>query len=147
MVLIHMVCSLLSYVAFLTAFVSGALFLIQDSQLKRKHMGWLFHRLPALGTLDRVNLVSIGVGFGLLSLGLFFGMVGSRLLMGRWWQWGSKELLTLALWASYLALWLVRLRSTLRGRKVALLSILGFLLALFTCIGANRLFGSWHPYL
>lgn len=146
MVIIHTFCSLLSYVAFLIAFVSGALFLLQDRQLKHKQMGWLFHRLPSLDILDRINLVSIGVGFGLLSLGLFFGMAGSRLLLGRWWQWGAKESLTLILWASYLALWLVRLRATLRGRKVAVLSMLGFLLVVFTCVGANRLFGSWHNF-
>lgn len=147
MIVIHMLCSLLSYAAFLAAFVSGILFLIQEWQLKHKHMGWLFHRLPALGTLDRINLASIGAGFGLLSLGLFFGMLGSRLLWGAWWRWDPKELLTLALWASYLGLWIVRLRSTLRGRKVALLSILGFLLVLLTFVGVSRWLPTWHSYV
>ena len=147
MVTIHTVCSLLSYVAFLVAFVAGALFLIQEHQLKHKRMGLLFHRLPALGTLDRINFVAIGTGFGLLSLGVFFGLWGSRVLLGTWWHGDPKELLTMMLWASYLLLWLVRLRATLRGRKVALLSILGFTLVLFTFLGVSRWLPTWHAYL
>ena len=53
----------------------------------------------------------------------------------------------LALWISYLMLWLVRLRSTLRGRRVALLSALGFSLVLFTFLGVSRILHSGHPYL
>ena len=147
MVLAHTVLSLLSYVAFLVGFVSGLLFLIQERQLKRKHMGVVFRRLPALGTLDRLNFLAIGIGFGLLTLGVVFGICGSRRLRGTWWNWDPKELLTLVLWASYLVLWLVRLRATLRGRKIALLSILGFTLVLFTFLGVSRWLPTWHAYL
>jgi len=147
MVLLHMTFSLLSYVAFLIAFLAGLLFLIQERQLKHKHMGVLFHRLPALRTLDRLNFIAIGMGFCLLSLGVVFGVWGARALLGDWWRWDPKETLTLALWGSYLVLWLVRLRATLRGRKVALLSVLGFTLVLFTFLGVSRWLPTWHAYL
>ena len=147
MVIVHMICSLLSYVAFLIAFVTGVLFLIQERQLKSKSMGLLFHRLPALGTLDRINFVAIGVGFGLLSVGLLCGLIGARRLLGAWWSWDPKESLTALLWAAYLMLWLLRLRATWRGRKVALLSVLGFTLVLFTFLGVSRWLPTWHTYL
>ncbi len=146
MVIVHMICSLLSYGAFLAAFISGVLFLIQERQLKRKTMGMLFHRVPALGVLDRFNFVAIGLGFGLLSIGLLCGFLGEHRLLGCWWTGDSKEYLTVILWCSYLGLWLLRLRATLRGRRVALLSVLGFSLVLFTFIGASRLAPSWHPH-
>ena len=147
LVILHMVCALSSYVAFLVACISAILFLVQERQLKRKRMGWLFHRLPPLEVLDRINLLTIGIGFGLLTIGLVFGFIGSKQLLGRWWTGDSKEILTLLLWGTYLTLWLVRLRSTLRGRRAALLSVLGFSLVLFTFIGASRLAHSVHPYL
>jgi len=147
MIVFHTVCSLLSYVAFLVAFLAGLLYLIQEAQLKRKQMGWLFHRLPALWTLDRLNVVAIGVGFGLLSLGLFSGLVGARLFFGVWWRWDSKELLSLVLWMTYLIVWGLRVRATLRGRKVALLSMLGFSLMVFTFLGVSRWFPTWHAGL
>ena len=142
---VHMTCSLLSYVAFLAAFVSGMLFLVQERQLKRKTMGVLFHRLPSLEALDRVNFLAISAGFGLLTVGVVFGLVGADLLLGRWWTGAPKTSATLVLWGLYLGLWLVRLRATLRGRRVALLSILGFGLVFFTFIGVGRF--SPHPYL
>ena len=143
----HRVCSLLSYVGFLIAFVSGLLFLIQEYQIKHKRVGALFHRLPSLEILDRINFLAMGIGFGLLSLGVLCGIFSQRILLGRWWVDDPKEYLTLLLWSSYLLLWLVRLRSHLRGRPVALLSILGFSLALFTCLGAGWLLASRHPFI
>ena len=147
MVLAHVICSLLSDAAFLIAFVAGVLFLVQERQLKRKTMGALFHRLPSLGRLDDINFAAIGIGFGLLSLGLLCGLLAVRRLFGRWWIGDPKEYLTLLLWAVYLLLWLVRLRATLRGRRVALLSVLGFSMVVFTCLGASWVLSSLHPYL
>ena len=146
MVILHVVCSLLSYAAFLVAFVSGALFLIQERQLKRKTIGVLFHQLPSLGLLDRINFTAIGIGFGLLSLGTLCGFWSAARLLGHWWTGDPKQSLTLLLWSAYLILWLVRVRSALRGRRVALLSMLGFSLVLFTCLGASWLAASGHPY-
>ena len=147
LVVAHMICSLLSYGAFLAAFVCALLFLIQERQLKRKRMGMLFRRLPSLEALDRMHFVAIGIGFGLLSIGVAAGFLGANALMGRWWSGDPKEYLTVALWASYLALWVVRVRSTLRGRRLALLSILGFSLVLFTFLGVSRLLPTWHAHL
>lgn len=147
MLLVHMVCSLLSYVAFLVAFISGVLFLIQERQLKRKHMGILFRRLPPLGVLDHVNFTALGIGFAFLSVGVACGLIGARRLLGHWLTGDPKEVLTLTLWLCYCVLWVARLRAAVRGRRVALLSMLGFSLVLFTFIGAGWLLHSWHAYV
>jgi len=144
---LHTWCSLLSYGAFLAAFAAGVLFLIQERQLKRKTMGVLFRRLPALESLDRVNFCAISAGFGLLTIGATSGFIESALLRGRWWTGDPKEYLTVLLWAGYLVLWALRRRATLRGRRVALLSIAGFSLVLFTFVGAGRLVPSLHPFV
>ena len=147
MVLIHTICSLLSYVAFLCAFVAAILFLLQERQIKRKSVGALFRWLPPLEVLDEVNFRAIGAGFWLLTVGFLFGLWGSKRLLGQWWTGDSKEYVTLLLWVAYLALWVIRLRSTLRGRRVALLSVLGFSLVLFTCLAVSRIVPSLHPFL
>jgi ABC-type transport system involved in cytochrome c biogenesis permease subunit len=145
--LVHTSCSLLSYVAFLLAFIAGMLFLIQERQLKHKTMGVLFHRLPSLELLDRVNFIALSAGFGLLSLGLLSGVLGSGILLGRWWIGDPKEYLTVGVWGAYCVLWLIRLRAAMRGRRVALLSMLGFTLVLFAALATHRLLPSLHPYL
>jgi ABC-type transport system involved in cytochrome c biogenesis permease subunit len=147
MIALHTWCSLLSYAAFLAAFVTGALFLILERQLKRKRMGMLFHRLPSLGALDRLNFLAISVGFGLLTIGATSGFVQAALVRGDWWTGDPKEYLTVSLWAGYLALWALRRRAVLRGHRVALLSVAGFTLVLLTFLGAGRLVPSLHPFI
>ena len=147
MVISHILFAFLSYAAFLIACVSGALFIVQERQVKKKHMGALFRNLPSLDRLERINVWAIGVGFGLLSIGLACGLLGERLLLGRWWTGDIKEYLTVAVWLSYLILLVVRMRATLRGRRVALLSVFGFTFLLMTFVGANWLWHSWHPYI
>ena len=147
MVIVHTVSSLLSYVAFLVAFGAGTLFLIQERQIKRKRMGVLFHRLPSLDQLERVNVLAIGLGFALLTVGLSWGLIGSRLLRGTWWTGDPKEILSATLWLCYLILWTARLRATMRGRRVAMLSVLGFALVLFTLLGVTWMLPTWHPSL
>jgi len=147
MIAAHTICTLLSYGAFLVAFVSGALFLVQERQLKRKTLGVLFHRLPPLEWLDRVNFLAIGIGFGLLTLGLGFGFLGIRTWFGQWWIGDPKVTATLLLWGGYLGLGILRARATVRGHRVALLSMLGFSLVLFTALGVSWWLGSHHPYV
>lgn len=147
MIWLHTVCMLASYLAFLLGFVSGVLFLLQERQLKHKHMGLLFHRLPSLDQLDRINFCAISIGFMLLSAGTLCGLIEVKRIIGRWWIADPKAYLTLTLWVSYLMLWVLRLRATLRGHRVALLSILAFSLVLFTFVGVSRLMPSLHPYL
>lgn len=143
----HIVCMLLSYAAFLAASVSGGLFLLQERQLKRKTMGWLFHQLPALGTVDRVNAVAIGLGTALLTLGTLSGFWGTERVLGRWWTGDPKEILTVSLWGAYVLLWLVRITARWRGHQGAVWSILGFSLVLLTLLGTGWLLSSGHPYV
>ena len=143
----HILFSLLSYVAFLLACISGVLFLIQERQLKAKHMGRLFHSLPSLAGLDRTNLIAIAVGFILFTLGLLCGIAGQFMSFGRWMSLDPKEGLAYGTWCAYALLLIVRWLSTLRGRKVALLSILGFSLVLLTWFGIRAVLPSWHAYL
>lgn len=147
MLIVHTISSLLSYVAFLVAFGSGVLFLVQERQIKGKRMGVLFHRLPSLDQLEQVNVFAIALGFGLLTVGLSLGLVVSRLLRGVWWSGDPKEVLSATLWVCYLILWLARLRATMRGRRVAILSVAGFALVLFTFLGVSWLVPTWHPSL
>ena len=144
---VHSACSLLSYAAFLVACVSGGMFLLQERQLKRKTIGVLFHQLPSLDVLDRINVFAIAIGFALLSIGTVCGFVGAGRRFGRWWNGDPKELLTVLLLGSYLTLWLIRVRATVRGRRIAWLSVLGFSLVLMTALGAGWLIHSGHPYL
>jgi ABC-type transport system involved in cytochrome c biogenesis permease subunit len=135
---LHLTCSYLSYAAFLVTFITGLLFLIQERQIKRKRLGALFHRLPPLETMDRINFAAITAGFLLLTLGTLAGFVAVKSRVGRWWINDPKQHLTVVLWLAYALLWWLRSRAALRGHWVALLSIAGFLLALISLLGVHH---------
>ena len=147
MLLLHTVCTWLSYVAFLVAFVAGVLFLLQERQLKRKTLGRLFYRLPPLEVLDGINFIALGAGCVLLTLGVAFGMARWRVSLGQWGMGDPKVSITMLLWVGYVVLWVVRLRATLRGRRVAWLSALGFSLVVFTALGIGWIVPTLHPSL
>lgn len=147
MIQIHVLFTLLSYAFFWAACVVSVLFLVQERQLKRKEVGdWLF-KLPSLEVLDRLNLYALGLGFLSLSVGVLFGFLGIFHRFGHWWTGDPKQISSLALWGWYLVVWIVRLRSTLRGKRAALLAVLGFGLVIFTGLGAKMLGNSAHPYV
>ena len=142
----HITCSIASYAAFLAACVSGALFLVQERQLKAKHMGALFRSIPSLESLDRLNVWAIAAGFGLFTLALLCALAGRHDATGRW-MLDPAEGLAYLTWVVYAVLLIVRLLATLRGHKVALLSVLGFGFALFTFVEIHLMLPAWHASL
>jgi len=131
---------------FVIAFAGGVLYLIQERQLKSRHTGAFFHRLPSLDLLDRINYRSLTFGFPLLTLGIITGAIWAEMAWGSYWQWDPKETWSLITWFIYAALVHARLTVGWRGRKAAWLSIVGFLAVLFTFLGVNLLLGGLHSY-
>ncbi len=142
---IHAGVSLGAYAAFAIALLSGALYLIEERRIKLKKpviAAWF----PSLEALDVVNYRAISIGFFLLTLGIVTGSIWAEAVWGSWWNWDAKEVWSLATWLIYAALFHIRLTSTLRGRKVAILSILGFAFVLFTFLGANYILPGAHKF-
>ncbi len=131
---------------FVVAFAGGLLYLVQERQLKRHRAGGMYHRLPSLDVLDRINYRSLTIGFPLLTLGIITGAVWAENAWGSYWQWDPKETWSLITWFIYAALVHARLTVGWRGRKAAWLSIVGFLAVLFTFLGVSLLLGGLHSY-
>ena len=142
----HVACAVLSYAAFLTGFAAALAYLAQERQLKRKRMGWLFHRLPSLESLDRANLIAIVAGFLLFSGGLTLGAVMEHRTFGRWVSGDPKEILSALTWLSYASLLYVRVMAA-RGQRVAIYSVAGFSWLVFAFFAARFLFPTWHAFL
>ncbi len=70
----HVIAIYLSYMVFFVASFAALLYLIQDNNLKYKHLGTIFRRLPDLAFLDRLNYKSIGLGFPMLTLAIIAGV-------------------------------------------------------------------------
>ena len=69
----HVTLAFAGYGGAALAFAAGLLYLIQFKALKDRNLGRAFRFIPPLATLDRVGLISLGVGFANLTLALMVG--------------------------------------------------------------------------
>jgi cytochrome c-type biogenesis protein CcsB len=142
----HVIFAFLGNAIFALAFCCGVMYLIQEKQVKSKKLGAITKRLPPLEVLDDLNYQSLKFGFPLLTLGIITGAVWANYAWGRYWNWDPKETWSLITWLLYAALLHQRLTVGWRGRKAAIMAIVGFGAVLFTFLGVNLLLSGLHTY-
>ena len=134
----HALLAFASYAAFAIAFGVAVMYLIQRHFLKTKHFGALFQKLPSLETLDEISYHSLAFGFPLLTVAIISGAIWSEKAMGSYWVWDPKQTWSLITWLIYAALLHGRLTVGWRGKRAAILSIIGFIVLLITFIGMKH---------
>jgi cytochrome c-type biogenesis protein CcsB len=140
----HVVVIFIGEACFALACGLGILYLIQENAIKTKKHRFFFRRLPSLDLLDAVGYACIVVGFTMLTLGLITGFVYAKSVWGRFWSWDPKEVWSGITWLFYAVLLHERLTVGWRGRRSAIMAIIGFAVLLFTFIGVNLLMEGHH---
>ena len=140
----HVVVIFVGEAAFALACGIGLLYVLQERAIKTKRRGFFFKRLPALELLDNTGYACIVVGFTLLTIGLITGFVYAKSIWGSFWSWDPKEVWSGIAWLLYAALLHGRLALGWRGRKAAIMSMVGFGVLLFTFLGVNLLLKGHH---
>lgn len=123
---VHIGSALVGTAAFVLAAMTGALYLIQENNLKKKNFGPLFNRLPSVGMLDRLNLRIILFGFPVYTLAIALGGL---------WAWEQSAALSLQVqyvfallsWLVYAGILHARVTAGWRGRRAAILSLVGLI--------------------
>jgi ABC-type uncharacterized transport system permease subunit len=123
---IHAGFVLLAYAAFFTTFMAAVLYIVQEREIKGKHFGAIFHRLPSLDTCDSIGFRALATGFVLLTAGILFGMVWSYRRAGAAWVGQPIEVFAIGTWIVYFFLVFYRITGGWRGRRAAIGAIVGF---------------------
>ncbi|MDH5202725.1 MAG: c-type cytochrome biogenesis protein CcsB [Nitrospirota bacterium] len=98
-------------------------------------------------TLDEITYKSIAVGFPVFTLGgLIFGAIWADQAWGTYWSWDPKETWSLITWFVYAFYLHSRMVRGWRGKKVAIVAVTGFVVAMFTYVGVNLLLSGLHSY-
>ena len=139
----HVVLCFVGYAAFAIAFGVSSMYLIRKTDGEAG--SGLLTRLPSQPILDELNYQLIMFGFLFLSAGIITGAVWANSAWGRYWGWDPKETWSLITWFIYATLLHAKLMRGWHGRRIAFLSIVGFLAVLFTYFGVNLLPGL-HSY-
>jgi ABC-type transport system involved in cytochrome c biogenesis permease subunit len=115
--------------------LAGVIFLFEHARLKSKKSLDRRFPLPSLEALDRVNAVSLAVGFLLLTLGVITGMIWLQTTKGRPWTGTAHEAWSLVAWVIYVALVYARFAANQGSRQLAISAVAGFAFLLFAVVG------------
>jgi len=97
--------------------------------------------------LDEITYKSIAIGFPIFTLGgLIFGAVWAEQAWGVYWSWDTKETWSLITWFIYAFYLHGRMIRGWRGKKVAIVAVVGFMAVIFTYLGVNLLLSGLHSY-
>lgn len=138
---LHSTSSYLGAAAFAVACAGGAVYLIANHRLRAKSA------LPdsTLGSLERLEhltLIAVTLGFALLTIGLVTGFVkaiheGPNTALGPHWLSSPKVILSALVWLVYAVVLHSPINPRFRGKRAAMLSIIGFVLMLGTLIAVQ----------
>jgi ABC-type transport system involved in cytochrome c biogenesis permease subunit len=145
-VVVHVVVTLLAVGCFYVAGGAAMIYLIEQNQLKHRHLGPVLGRLPSLGSLDKLIYHACLLGLPFLTMGMVAGVIRAVTdHVPHWWT-DSLVLLALALWAVYLILLWGRMRRGWGGSQASWLAIFGLLLLVVIRFIAIPYLSNFHKY-
>jgi cytochrome c-type biogenesis protein CcsB len=136
---VHIALAFLGEAAFAVAGLVSAVYLVQERRLKAKkrlaRTGSGAHKLPALELLDGVSARLILLGFPLMTVGLVAGAVYGKEALGAYWSWGLLNIVSVVVWGLYALLLHFRFTIGWRGKKAAVLTLIGVVATLVALVG------------
>src|SRR5574342_597426 len=109
------------------------MYLLQEREVKGKHFGALFSRLPSLDALDQMIQRLVRAGFVVYTIALIAGTVTATAVWNSAWSWDPQQVISLGIWILYGAM--VQLRhSGWHGRRYAVMTLVGFVILLSSMV-------------
>ena len=152
---VHVTSLLFAYATFALAAMLGLTYVLQFKEIKKKHLGYFYTRLPSLHVLDAMNSRAVVVGWLFLTIGVVVGVIwtaqaralapgNSNLQMMSLND--PKILFALLTWAVYS--FEVFARSTMgwTGRRAAWLSAVGFIIVLLNFLPVSYFVTTSHTF-
>ena len=101
----------------------------------------------SINMLDDITYKCIAIGFPLFTIGgVIMGAIWANSAWGTYWSWDPKETWSLITWFVYAVYLHARLVAGWRGKKAAVLAIIGFVAVIFTYLGVNLVLSGLHSY-
>ena len=130
---VHVFTCFIAYASFAVSFLAGLLYLIGPKGIPAEK-------------LEEVNYQAVVVGFPMLTAGILTGAVWAHYAWGSYWSWDPKETWSLITWIVYALFLHARFTAGWKGRRIALLAIVGFVSVIFTYLGVNFILSGLHSY-
>jgi len=152
---VHVASLLFAYASFAMAGLLGLTYMLQFKEIKKKHLGYLYNRLPSLQILDVMNSRAVTVGWLFLTVGVIVGVVWAaqaRALapndpnLQAMSLDDPKILMALLTWAVYSFAVFARQTLGWTGRRAAWLSALGLAIVLLNFLPVSYFVTTSHTF-
>ncbi|GGF45212.1 c-type cytochrome biogenesis protein CcsB [Marmoricola endophyticus] len=147
---IHVLAAITATGAFTMGGICSALYLVKDRS-QTKHgtaRGWLAS-IPSLDALDRLAYRWHAFSFPVWTFAaLIAGPIWAEYAWGRYWGWDPKEVWAFITWVVYAGYLHARATAGWKGRRAAIVALVGLATLWFNFVGINFFFGagSQHSY-
>ncbi|MGE5459317.1 MAG: c-type cytochrome biogenesis protein CcsB [Solirubrobacterales bacterium] len=102
--------------------------------------------LPSAATLDRLAYRMIAFGFPIWTFGIITGAIWAESAWGRYWGWDPKETWSFVTWVVFAGYLHARATSGWKGRRAAVIALVGFASLLVTYYAVNLWIVGLHSY-
>jgi ABC-type transport system involved in cytochrome c biogenesis permease subunit len=143
---VHVFSALVGYSGITISAVYGFLYLMLYKEIKLNQFGLIFDRLPSLEILEKLSFSSAIIGFVLLTIAIIIGIIWLPQAFPDFSYADPKLIGTSIVWILYGIGILSKLLGKWRGKKVVILSIVGFIIAILSTMLTNFLSLSFHSF-
>jgi cytochrome c-type biogenesis protein CcsB len=147
---VHVAAAALSAGMLLVGFVSACLYvwrLRHDASVAAgQPTGLTIASMPSAQALDRLAFRLHAAAFPIWTFAIICGAVWAEAAWGRYWGWDPKETWAFISWVLYAAYLHARNTAGWRGRKAALIAIVGWVSMMTNLFAVNMLVPSLHSY-
>ena len=153
---VHVSSLLFAYASFALACVIGITYVLLFKEIKAKHLGFFYARLPSLQVLDRMNQRAIVIGWIFLTIGIIVGAVWAAQARGGYAAGDPrvqamsvldpKIFVALVCWFIYSFELFGARRIGWGGRRAAYLSSVGFAIVLLNFVLVSYFWTSSHNF-
>ncbi len=143
---LHVTSALVGYSAFALSAIYGLLYIMLYHKLRTKTFDAVYRNLPNLETIESMMYKSAVVGFVALTFVIIVGFIWLPRAFKNFSYTDAKLVGTFIIWIIYAGGLGIRKIASLTGKKTALMSIVGFILAFILMAFANALSGFHRFY-
>ncbi len=142
---IHIALLVTGLMCLLMAVISALLYLLQSAQIKSKHLGKIFLKLPSLDALDRLHFYYLSAGVIFFTLGLVSGIFWARDLKES--AQILKDPMAILSFITCVIYWVIlslRVSTLSRGQKIAAGTVFAFFLLVVTLMSSSFAPSGFH---
>jgi ABC-type transport system involved in cytochrome c biogenesis permease subunit len=153
---VHVSSLLFAYASFALACVIGITYVLLFKEIKAKHLGFFYARLPSLQVLDRMNQRAIVIGWVFLTIGMIVGAIWALQARGGYAAGDPrvqamslqdpKIFVALVCWLVYSFELFAARRIGWGGRRAAYLSAVGFAIVLLNFVPISYFLTKSHNF-